>query len=119
MLATSKAQARGSQVHGQPGQLSELDVEVYICNPSTLGVEAGESVCQSQPGYMRPYVLKTKNSAFYKKYIVKLVSVLGLSFLLLLQRHIQLNIHLVTSQVGVCLLDFSSALPSECFSGRL
>lgn len=97
MLATHKAEAGGSQVHGQPGQLSELDVEVYICNPSTLEVEAGESGSQSQPGHMRPYVLKTKNSAFYKKYIVKLVLVLGLSFLLFPQRHIQLNIHLVIS----------------------
>lgn len=88
MLATHRAEAGGSQVHGKPGQLIELDVEVYSCNPSSLGVEAEESESQSQLGYMRTYVLKTKSSVFYKKYIVKLILMLSLSFLLLSKRHI-------------------------------
>lgn len=50
MLATHKAKAGGSQVHGQPGQLSELAVEVYICKTSSLEVEAGELGSQRQPG---------------------------------------------------------------------
>lgn len=86
MLAMGRAEAGGS--HGKPGQLIEWDVEVYSCNPSSLGVEAGESGSQSQLGYTRTYVLKTKSSVFYKKYIVKLTLMLSLSFLLLPKRHI-------------------------------
>lgn len=82
MLVTHKAKAGGSQVHGQPGLLNELDAEVYICKTSILEVEAGESGSQSQPGNMRCCVLKAPNSAFYKKCIVKLILVLSLSFLL-------------------------------------
>lgn len=118
MLATHRAEAGGSQVHGKPGQLIELDVEVYSCNPSSLGVEAEESESQSQLGYMRTYVLKNQKLSFLQEvYCQTYINAQPFIFAALQKTY--LVKYSPSYFVGCCLLDLSPALLSDCFSGRL